>query len=115
VDGDLTLLDRATLERLRAAAVLESPASMGQRVADAAGPIAGKGALNRQIERYGAQQRLTDAIAQWAGCQRFKGRSDQESYRRFFLTLGVDVLSSLAQDRATMDSIATTVENWCKI
>lgn len=112
VDGDLMLLDRATLQRLRDATVLESPASMGQRVADAAGPLAGKGALNRQIERHGAQQRLSAAIAQWAGIQRWLGRSDNESFRRFYLTLGIDVLSSLALPRIDMDSMSLKIENW---
>ena len=113
VDGDLMLLDAATLERMRQATVLESPASMSQRVGQAAGAAAGAGALNRQMEKHHAQQRLSAVIAQWAGIQRHRGRSDQESYRRFYLTLGVDVLSALAMDRADMDKLAGIVEGWC--
>jgi len=112
VDGDLTLLDREECERRRAATMLESPASVAQRVAAVAGDIAGKGAANRQIERHAAQQRLSAAIAQWAGCERAKGRSDAESYRRFYLTLNVDVLTALTLDRADMEKMADTVERW---
>lgn len=115
VDGDLMLLDGETLARMRAAIHLESPASMAQRVGDVAGPIAGQGALNRQMERHGAQERLKDAIAQWAGIQRHRGRDDNQSYRRFYLTTGVDVLSALALPRAEMDALATKVEGWCNV
>lgn len=113
VDGDLTLLDFETLQRMRQSTVLESPASMSQRVGQAAGAAAGVGALNRQMEKHYAQQRLSAAIAQWAGFQRFRGRSDQESYRRFYLTIGMDVLSALTLDRADMELMAATVEGWC--
>lgn len=112
VDGDLTLLDRDMIARMQAAVMLESPASMGERVGAVAGPVAGAGAINRQIERYGAQQRLREAIEQWAGVERHRGRSDAESYRRFFLTCGVDVIGALAQDRKDMDLMADTVTGW---
>lgn len=112
VDGDLTLLDRDMIARMQAAVALESPASMGERVGAVAGPVAGAGAINRQIERHGAQARLRAAIEQWAGCERHRGRSDAETYRRFYLTVGVDVLGALAQDRKDMDALATTVEGW---
>lgn len=114
VDGDLMLLDRATLERMRAATVLESPADLSHRVAAVAGEIAGRGAANRLIEKHGAQQRLSAAIAQWAGIQRHMGRSDQESYRRFYLTAGVDVFGALSADRsrAEYDKLADMVEGW---
>lgn len=114
VDGDLILLDRAKLAQMRAAIELESPASVAQRVAMAAGPFAGKGAANNQIERIAMQQRLSDAIARWAGYQRFYGRDDQQSYRRFYLTLGVDVLTALTLPRADMEKLAVQIEGWCQ-
>lgn len=114
VDGDLMLLDRATLDRMRAATVLETPASVSERVAFAAGPVAGAGAANRAIEKHTAQTRLSNAIAQWAGIQRAHGRDDSQSYRRFYLAMNVDVLSALAaDDRATYERYAETVEGWC--
>jgi len=112
VDGDLVLLDRAKLEELRAAMELPSPADVAQRTAFVAGDFAGKAAANKQIERIQAQQLLTEKINQWAGIQRAKGRDDQQSYRRFYLTTGVDVLSALAQPRAAMENLTTKIEGW---
>jgi DNA repair protein RadD len=114
IDGDLILLDRSKLAQMRAATELESPASIAQRVGMAVGPFAGKGAANNQIERIAMQQRLSDAIAMWAGYQRFYGRDDQQSYRRFYLTLGVDVLTALTLPRAEMEKLATQIEGWCQ-
>jgi len=112
IDGDLVLLDRAKLAEMRKAIMLPSPADVGQRVATAAGSNAGKFHIDRQIERIQAQQRLDAAIAQWAGIQRHKGRSDGESYRRFFLTTGVDVLTALSLPRSDMEALASKVEGW---
>lgn len=114
VDGDLILLDRDKLAQMRAAIELESPASVGQRIA--AGPggqAAGVYHVNRQIERHQAQQRLSGAIAQWAGLQRYRGRSDQESYRRFYVTVNTDVLTALTLPTKNMQDIAAMVEGWC--
>jgi DNA repair protein RadD len=112
IDGDLILLDRAKLAELRAASELESPADVGGRVGAVAGQYAGKAAINHQIERIQMQQRLDDAIAFWAGHQRALGRDDQQSYRRFFLTLGVDVLTARSLPRADMEKLATQIEGW---
>jgi superfamily II DNA or RNA helicase len=113
VDGDLMLLSAAMIAKMRAATELESPASVAQRVSNGpGGRMAGVHHMNNQIERYGAQQRLKDAIAQWAGCERHKGRDDGQSYRRFYLTTGVDVLSALALPRVDMEGLASKVEGW---
>lgn len=114
VDGDLILLDRAMLEKMRAAIQLEAPGAVADRVGYVAGDLAARGAANKQMERIQAQQRLQAAIEQWAGCQRAIDRSDRESYRRFYLTTGVDVLSALTLKRAEMDELATRVEGWCE-
>lgn len=112
IDGDLLLLDRDILAQMRAATVLESPASVAERVTLAAGPIAGKGAANKAMERHAAQQRLSDTIAQWAAIERAKGRTDQQSYRRFYLTTGIDVLTALTGTRQEMDELSQRVERW---
>lgn len=112
IDGDLMLLDRAKLAEMRKAIMLPSPADVGQRTAHVAGTNAGKRAVDAQIERIQAQQRLDAVIAQWAGIQRHKGRSDRESYRRFFLTAGVDVLTALSLPRSDMEALASKVEGW---
>jgi len=112
VDGDLMLLDRDALAKLRASMVLEAPADTQDRVTAAAGALAGKGAANRQYERHQAQQRLREAIEQWAGVRRAMGEDDRVITRRFYLTLGVDVLTAMSGKRAEMESLATTVEGW---
>lgn len=112
VDGDLMLLDRDALARLRASMQLEAPAEVQDRVTAAAGAIAGKGAANRQMERHQSQQRLRETIEQWAGVRRAMGDSDSAIQRRFYLTLGVDVLTAMSGKRAEMDSLADRVESW---
>lgn len=112
VDGDLMLLDRAALAELRERTILESPASVAERVGFAAGPLAAKGAANAAMARHAAQERLRNAIAQWAGVQRSLGRPDQQSYRRFYIATGVDVLTALTGKRDEMDNLAQIVEGW---
>lgn len=114
IDGDLVLLDREKLAEMRKAVILESPSEVGERVGFAAGPIAAKRAVNLQIERIGMQRDLSDAIAQWAAIQRQRGRDDQQSYRRFYLTAGVDVLTALTLPRAEMDELRAKIEGWIK-
>lgn len=114
VDGDMTLLDRATLDAKRRAMVLEDAASVAQRVAGAAGGAAGNFHANKHIAKIAAHKRLSDVIAQWAGVQRAQGRPDTESYRRFYITLGIDVMDALAADRSReeFENMAATVEGW---
>lgn len=114
VDGDLILLDRAKLEEMRRATQLENPADIGARVAGAAGDFAGRGAVNRQMEKIEAHQRLKDAIAQWAGIQRHKGFDDRQIHKKFFLATGVDVLTALdgSRSRQEFETMAETIEKW---
>lgn len=114
VAGDLVLLDKATLQRLRQNAMLESPGNIAARVAKAAGPIAGKAAANRQMEKIEAQNELKDTIAQWAAIEREKGFNDREIYRRFYLSLGMDVLTALNGTRTRQDYLTTAerIKGW---
>lgn len=112
VDGDLMLLDREALDKLRASILLPSPADVANRAAHVAGAAAGAGAANRSIERHGAQQRLRAAIEQWAGCEVAKGRTLQEAYKRFYLTINSDVYTVQTLPRAEMDALASKVEGW---
>lgn len=117
VDGDLVLLDRATLERMRAGTVLESPADLGARVAAAAGNIAAKSKMNQQTAKIEAQRALSDAIAQWAGIGRAEGKSDSELYRRFYLAVGADVLTVLSAERTRQEyeELTKVVRGWYAI
>ena len=112
VDGDLELLSTDVLDKMRAAVLsIDEPASkVEDRVAYVAGPLAGRGAANRHVEKQEAQAELRNAIAVWAGAQRAKGRDDVDSYRRFFLTYGIDVLSAQALPRADADKLRMEIE-----
>lgn len=114
VDGDLTLLDRAKLEAMRKAAEIETPGNVAIRVSHVAGDFAGRGAMNKQIDKIEAHSRLSNVIAQWAAVQRLKGFTDPQLYRKFFLTTGIDVLSALdgKLPRQHFDELATRVEQW---
>lgn len=115
VDGDLILLDRATLEQMRQATIMETPASIAERRAAASGnKYTGKRAINEQLEKIEAHQRLKDTIAQWAGVERARGFSDQEIYRRFYLTTGCDVLTALdaSKKRQDFEKLTNTVKGW---
>lgn len=114
VDGDLILLDRAALEKMRQAIELESPASVYDRVVSKCGGLAGQGAINRQMEKHAAHERLRNAIAQWAAVQRVRGFDDRAIHRKFYLTLGVDVLTALSGGRSRQDfeTMAATIEGW---
>lgn len=117
VEGDLILLDRETLAKLRAATTPESPADVAARVAHVTqNPIAAKGAAKRQLEKIEAHERLKTAIAQWAAIQRLKGLDDRAIQRLFYITLGIDVLSALdaSKTRADMDLLSQTIEGWVK-
>lgn len=114
VNGDLVLLDREALERMRIATILEAPADVAARVAAVAGAIAGKGALNKQMAKIAEHGRISHAIAQWAAIERQKGLNDREILKKFYLTTGMDVLTALdgSRPRAEMESIANTIEGW---
>lgn len=112
VDGDLVLLDRETLAQMRAAMTLEAPADIGARVAHVAGEIAGRGAVNRQMERIGSQNALKAAIEQWAGIRLHGGDEERTVHRRWYLTTGMTVLQAMALSRAEMDDLRVTVEGW---
>lgn len=114
VDGDLVLLDRATLEAKRRETELESPDSLVARTAFAAGGAAAQFNMNKQIAKIQAQTLLRETIEQWAGIERSKGRDDSETHRRFYLTTGVDVLEALNADRTReqYEQMTETVKGW---
>jgi superfamily II DNA or RNA helicase len=103
VDGDLLELDPATLERLRGAA-------MGLMIDGPTFPygcseIVAAAIRKRHREMVQAQVSLRQTIALWAGWQQSLGRSDSESYRRFYLEFGADVASAQMLRRAEAESL----------
>jgi len=99
VDGDLTELDPAVLARMRGEVLrvdMDAETYRAELIAKHV-PLIGQAAqVKRHKERQDVQQGLRASMAWWAGIQRSKGRSDVESYRRFFHRFGIDVLSAQA-------------------
>lgn len=114
VEGDLVLLDKSALDKMREATVLKSPGSIAKSVSFAAGPIAGKAAANRQLEKIEVHTDLSDSIAQWAAIEREKGFTDREIYKKFYLTTGYDVLSALdvSKTKKELQETLDVVKNW---
>lgn len=109
VDGDLTELDAETLEQLRKKVSntdISPEAYRAQLIARNFPKIAQLAGVKRFAENQAERGKLRDAIAYWAGYQRAIGRSDSESYRRFYIQYGVDVLT--AQTLKTKETIELT-------
>lgn len=114
VEGDLALMDRNVLNAMKNATILENAADVAQRVAMAAGRDAGHHAAKRQIEKITEHTKLRYAMAQWVGIQREKGFSDREIEKKFYHTVGIDVVSALnaTQSRVDLEKLRTTIEGW---
>lgn len=102
VDGDLELVDPETLHQLAAAAQLEDPGKVAQRVGAAAGPDAAKKALKAQQARIDTQKELVNVIAAWAGMQKHHGYSDRSIHKLFYLHFEMTITEALSQPRAEM-------------
>lgn len=114
VEGDLILLDRAKLEEMRRAVVMEAPAAVAERVALAAGDFAGRGALNNQLKKAAAYEYLKLAMAQWAAIERQKGFNDRQIQRKFYVAMGFDVLTALDGNRTKqeMEALTAKIQGW---
>jgi DNA repair protein RadD len=114
IEGDLILLDRATLEKMRLGTILESAGDIANRVAAVAGNFAGMAASKRQIEKIEAHGHLRETIAQWAAIERQRGFSDREIQRKFYHVTGMDVVTALdaSRPKSEMDSLNQTIQGW---
>jgi len=84
VDGDLTELDEDTLRQMRGEIHrINSTPLIPNGLSD----IAQAAIRKRHWERQGAQAKLKNSIAWWAGTQ----NSESEGFRRFYFKFGVDV------------------------
>lgn len=91
VDGDLSLLDEATLAALRG----EIAHIDGDAVIPwGAAPEVAGAVRRRHWERQEAQRELRNAMAWWAGLDGAQGFKTEESYRRFWFTFGEDVATA---------------------
>lgn len=112
VDGDLFELDAATLARMRGEveAVDLDPLLYREQLQQKRCPTIGQNAhVRRHMARQEVQSRLRDAMAWWAGYHHAAGRSDAESYRRFYYKFGIDALSAQALDIAKAEELAQRI------
>ncbi len=96
---------------MRESVVLPNPADVAKRVSFKGGAKAGQTALIYAQERIESQKQLKHAIALWAGIRKDAGQSDKQSYREFFLTFGVDVVTCQGWKRKEMDALRERIES----
>lgn len=97
VDGDLVKIDPEILAAMREEIekVDMSASDFRQQLVKNHCPKAGQQAnVNRHLLRQAAQEELRKSLAWWGGLQRSLGRSDSESYRRFYFEFGVDIMTA---------------------
>jgi DNA repair protein RadD len=112
VQGDLFELDPNVLAAMRREVHKVDDSAEGLRewaLRQGHEPKVAGAMVKHHKARQEAQRELRDAIAWWAGLQRHLGREDPESYRRFYHTFGVDVLSAQALGRADADILRRKV------
>lgn len=99
VDGDLAELTPDVLAAMRGEVAkidMDKEDFRAQMVANNVPLIGQLSGVNRHVAKQDAQNVLRTTIAQWAGVQKAQGKSDSESYRRFYFNYGIDVLSAQA-------------------
>jgi superfamily II DNA or RNA helicase len=109
VDGDLHELDPAVLAAMRGEidrVDMDKEDYRMKLVADNVPLIGQLANVKRHVERQEVQKVLRDSIAIWAAHERAAGKPDRESYKKFYLKFGVDVLG--AQALSTKDAQGLT-------
>jgi superfamily II DNA or RNA helicase len=112
VDGDLTELDPAVLAAMRgevARVDMSAAAYQAELAANHCPPIGQRAHVKRHLERQEVQQALRASMAWWAGHHQAKGRSDAESYRRFYHQFGIDALSAQALGPVEASALAEKI------
>jgi superfamily II DNA or RNA helicase len=112
VDGDLELLDPDVIRQLDSRVILEDPASVAQRVSFAVNPAAGLKAMKNQQERIVTQQKLTEAVARWAGAMKYMyGYNDRKIHKKFYLHHNMTITEALAEPKVEMLNTIAMLQN----
>lgn len=111
VDGDLTLLDPDTIRELYAETELESPETISERVAHAAGVPAGIRAGRNQVLRIEKQKELANVISLYAGKMKHYGYSDRQINKKFFLTYDMSITGALSLKTVEMEQLIKDVKD----
>lgn len=116
VDGDLSELSPEVLAIMRgeiAAVDMDKEEFRAELVAKHVPQIGQLAGVKRHVKNQAAQKRLRDSIALWAGYQRAAGRPDFASYRLFYFTFGVDVLTAQALGTDDAENLFERVNDKC--
>jgi superfamily II DNA or RNA helicase len=108
VDGDLSLLSAEALKSMCGEVVIIDGAP---RIPNNVAPEVEGAIRRRHFERQNAQATLRNTIAIWGGYQKHLGFSDQESWRRFFLSFGIDILSAQALGAPAAIDLTTAINS----
>lgn len=112
VDGDLTELNAETLAAMRGEVervdmkIEDYKKELENKYVPYIGQLAH---MKRFKETQEMQEALRASMAWWGGYQRSMGRSDDESYRRFYFAFGVDVLSAKALKKRDAITLANKI------
>lgn len=108
VDGDLFELDPETLAALRGEVDRINGAPL---VPSHLSPLAVAGLQKQWATRQAAQGHLRNALALWSGWKRHQGHTDAESYRIFYHTYGVDVITAQTYNAKDADALHSRITN----
>ncbi len=107
VDGDLFELDPATLAAMRGRVAQVDGAP---NISPYQSEIVQFSVRKQHQLRQTAQHFLREQIALWAGWQKTRGYDDSQSYRIFYLTMGVDVVSAQALGRTEAEALSLRIK-----
>jgi DNA repair protein RadD len=114
VDGDLQLLDDATLARLRGM-VVDVDKTRDAFVAEQLAKGARSAWVNGHFAAFqattGAQRELRDAMDLWAGRLHAEGRADYEIHRAFFHSFGCDVLTAQSLEAKAASALKERIDD----
>lgn len=112
VDGDLLEIDAQTLANMRGEILhVDRPvADVGVEMQNKYAPrVAVLTAMKRHEQMQEMQEALRASIAWWAGYQKDRGLNLSESYRLFYFTFGIDVMTAQTLKRTDALSLAMRV------
>jgi hypothetical protein len=117
VDGDLLELDPAILAKMRGdrAAVDQAASVVAERMAYAGAPqVAINSYVKQHTVRQHYQQTLRECIGWWAAYQQHMGRDDHESYRRFYHSFGVDIMTAQSLGKPEAIKIIDAINDYLR-
>ena len=114
VDGDLHELDAEALAEMRGAVDnVDNWQRKAQGMQRAHMPEAAVNGFKKSaVKRLEMQTALRESMGWWTKLQREQGRSDSESYKLFYLTFGIDVLSAQALGKPEAIALADKVNHY---